>query len=55
MPLLVDAYNVLQTVGVSHAELAWLLGALGAGLAASLIPALRACKLSLADGLTPRL
>ena len=46
---------VLQTVGVSHAELAWLLGALGAGLAASLIPALRACKLSLADGLTPRL
>ena len=46
---------VLQSVGISSAEWVWLVVALGAGLAASLIPALRACKLSLADGLTPRL
>jgi putative ABC transport system permease protein len=55
-PLVQAQYGlVLQTTGVSPAELGWLVAVLGAGLAASLIPALRACKLSLADGLTPRL
>jgi putative ABC transport system permease protein len=55
-PLVQARYGlVLQTTGVSPAELGWLVAVLGAGLAASLIPALRACKLSLADGLTPRL
>jgi putative ABC transport system permease protein len=45
----------LHPTGVSAQELHWILAVLGAGLCASLIPALRACKLSLADGLTPRL
>jgi hypothetical protein len=36
-------------------QLRWILAVLAAGFFASLIPALRACKLSLADGLTPRL
>lgn len=55
-PLVQARYGLpLHSVGVSVDELRWILAVLVAGLAASLIPALRACKLSLADGLTPRL
>lgn len=39
----------------THAEWIWLLAVLVAGTLASLFPAWRACRLSLADGLTPRI
>lgn len=40
---------------LSVAELQWVAAVIGTGLLAALIPAYRACRLSLADGLTPRL
>lgn len=39
----------------TRTEWFWLLAVLGAGMLASLLPAWRACRLSLADGLTPRI
>lgn len=46
---------VIEPRLVSAAELQWVIAVLGTGLLAALIPAYRACRLSLADGLTPRL
>jgi len=46
---------VIEPRLVSLGELQWVLAVLATGLLAALIPAWRACRLSLADGLTPRL
>lgn len=46
---------VIEPRLVSLGELQWVLAVLATGLLAALIPAYRACRLSLADGLTPRL
>ncbi|MGQ0749184.1 MAG: ABC transporter permease, partial [Betaproteobacteria bacterium] len=46
---------VIQARLVSAAELQWVAAVVCTGLLAALIPAYRACRLSLADGLTPRL
>jgi putative ABC transport system permease protein len=52
---LARAYGLMVRPSFLSADEAWLLLALlGAGLAASLLPAYRACRLSLADGLVPR-
>ena len=40
---------------LSASELQWAAAVVGTGLLAALIPAYRACRLSLGDGLTPRL
>jgi putative ABC transport system permease protein len=45
----------LATAAVSASELRLLAGVIGVGLLASLLPAWRAYRLSLADGLTPRI
>jgi len=55
-PLVRTHYGlVIQPRLVSITELQWVIAVICTGLFASLIPAYRACKLALADGLTPRL
>lgn len=55
-PVLQQRFGLMLASGwPAWQELWWLLAILGAGLLASFLPALRAYRLSLADGLSPRL
>ncbi|MGF1642287.1 MAG: ABC transporter permease [Thiotrichales bacterium] len=54
-PLIESRYGLaLSSVGLFASELRWLVWVIGVGWVASLLPGLRAYRLSLGDGLTPR-